>query len=178
MDEKKDFQTFMTDEKHVPKELDYLVLGAHEQKHQHLKKWFWPKLASIHFLSAIVTLSFCPQFGIDPFQTQSSLPHLFMSYGMWACGLFCGVLFFSIGSALSTLLLSQDEFLMMRKRRFSVVLGFSSVALASLMLIGAAQNSLKGFTSLSFIGFWFLGAILIHFMTAASRDPKFLKVSI
>lgn len=81
MDEK-DFQTFMSEEKHVPKELDHLVLGAHEQKHQHLKKWFWPKLVSIHFLSGIVTLSFCPQFGIDPFQTQSSLPHLFMSYGM------------------------------------------------------------------------------------------------
>lgn len=174
----KEFASFMKEEKAVPFELEAQVLARVQTQQKKTNTIFWPKLLSIHLLSGALTLSFCPQFGFDPFQTQSGLPHLFMSYGMWACGLFCGVLFFSIGSFLTSLLLTRDEFALLKKRRVPVVLGFSSLALVSLMLIGASQKTLGGFTGASFLSFWFIGAIFILLFAASIRDPKILKARI
>lgn len=174
----KEFKSFMKEEKVVPFELEARLLTNIQGQQKRTKAFFWPKLLSLHFLSGAVTLTFCPQFGFDPFQTQSGLPHLFMNYGMWACGLFCGALFFSIGSFLTSLFLTRDEFALLKKRRVPFALGFSSVALASLMLIGASQNTLVGFTSLSFLSFWLIGALLIILAAASLRDPKILKIRI
>src|SRR5262245_52340382 len=51
------------------------------------------RLAGIHFVMGLLTLSLCPQFGIRVFGKGMGLMQYFMGLGDLGCGACCGVLF-------------------------------------------------------------------------------------
>ncbi len=65
------------------------------------------KFLSFQALGALVTLTFCPQFGIG-FIDGHGISHFFRMFGEWACAAFCGSLFLSSGTIFASFAMNQD----------------------------------------------------------------------
>lgn len=162
MDER-EFKKFLKSYEAPPAALNEKILG------QARKTLFWEnllvllKVFATHLLAGVATLAVCPQFGWSPFNTPDSLPHIFMSYGVWACGLFCGSFFMGAGALLSPILLGRRELLAYNRKLWTYSTVSSAVFMAALMLLGKEQASERGtYLSAMFIGFWFLGALSLE----------------
>lgn len=107
------------------------------------------------------TLLFCPQFGFNPFGASVHTAHIFMGYGVWACGLFCGTLFMMFGSFFLPLILNHNEMAFLYRRPLKTILPVSSIIFALLMLGGINSSAFDMFFSFSFIIFWIVGAFSI-----------------
>jgi hypothetical protein len=66
------------------------------------------KFLIFQLLGALITLSFCPQFGIG-FVEGHGIAHVFRMMGDWACAGFCGSLFLSAGTILASFGMKADE---------------------------------------------------------------------
>ena len=53
------------------------------------------KLFSIHVITALLTLSICPQFGFAVFRSNFNLMDIFMKLGPHFCDIACGAFFTS-----------------------------------------------------------------------------------
>lgn len=60
-------------------------------------------------LGALVTLLFCPQFGIGPLGGGHGITHWVMSLGPWVCGAFCGAVFLGAGALAALAFLSPAQ---------------------------------------------------------------------
>ena len=118
------------------------------------------KLIGIHSLVGSLSLAVCHQFEMNPFQTNVSLAHWFMSMGgHGACMIFCGVLFVG-GSVLAAgCLLSREEVRALRRTEFLQILALGVLSLVAFKLVGAELV-------LTFTGLWLLGALLGGFLAA------------
>jgi hypothetical protein len=93
------------------------------------------KLALIQFVAGFLVLLVCPQFNLG-FFPHSSLGHLFMSWGEFACTLACGALFIGTGLMISLLVLTTDELRILRLREFSTFGIVSLLSLGAFMILG------------------------------------------
>ena len=162
MDER-EFKKFLKSYEAPPAALDERILG------QARKSLYWEnllvllKVFATHLLAGVATLAVCPQFGWSPFKAPDSLPHIFMSYGVWACGLFCGSFFMGAGALLSSILLGRREFLAYNRKLWTYSGVSSAVFMTALMFLGKEQASAHGtYLSVMFIGFWFIGAVALE----------------
>ena len=119
----KDFFQFLQSDKRTAKGLDQMILA--KAKAGLIRDQFFAILnvVGIHAVAGDATLAICPQFGWDPFQTSSHLPHLFMNYGMWACGLLCGVIFMGLGAFLKIFVLKKRTLAIFEKKEVIKELG-------------------------------------------------------
>lgn len=81
------------------------------------------KFIAFQVLGAIISLSFCPQFGVSFFVEGHGITHVFRMIGDWACALFCGALFLSIGPVLAFLSMKGEEvWWVWRHHKYSLVI--------------------------------------------------------
>lgn len=110
------------------------------------------KLSVGHVLSALVTLSVCPQFGFRLFGEGHGLMHVFMELGKVGCPLVCGTFFLGTSILISTFLLSRDELRKLRRSR--------SLVLTSLVFVSLGFfKIMDGEFFLEFSILWTLGAL-------------------
>jgi hypothetical protein len=110
------------------------------------------KVLFIHFSTAIITLSVCPQFGFKLFQLPINLMNSFMVFGMPFCNFMCGIFFTATSIALSAIILPRDSLQAIKNNR---ILTVSTLLLSSIGFFGIMNPDL--FVNFSLM--WLLGAV-------------------
>lgn len=112
------------------------------------------KVFAIHIVSALLTLTICPQMGFKLVQNNINLMDVFMKLGgPHFCDFACGTFFTSASVLFIYLFLSQDEF---RFLRYRPVLMLSTMILSSLGFLLMLNPNL--FIQFTFV--WLIGAIV------------------
>jgi hypothetical protein len=89
---------------------------------------FSVKLLGIHALATLLTLSICPQFGVEGLKSFFDLSEVLMRFGHTACQAMCGMIYFSISMATASLVIRREELFFLKRHRalFSLALVFFS----------------------------------------------------
>lgn len=112
------------------------------------------KVSLIHALVGFVSLLFCNQFGLNPFQTNQSLTNWFMKIaGHNLCMLLCGTFFMSTTYILANLFLKLEEFESIKRHEWLQTSFIGILSLAAFYFFGA---ELVG----TFVGLWIVGALI------------------
>jgi hypothetical protein len=110
------------------------------------------KMTGIHLIVGFVSLLFCHQFGMNPFQTEYSLANWMMTAGGHAvCMVGCGVFFMSSSLGGAIAVLSREEFFVLQRSRW---LTLSTLSLASILIFALFGANLV----LSEVVLWIIGA--------------------
>ncbi len=111
------------------------------------------KISMIHFFVGMLTLAFCPQFGLKYFGEGTGLMSYFMGFGTYACMALCGGFF--VGSSLlaTGFILRVEELRVLRTHR---ILQVSSLVLLSL----GAFTMARAEVILSFAAAWAFGSLV------------------
>lgn len=81
------------------------------------------RFIAFQILGALISLSFCPQFGMSFFVEGHGITHQLRMIGDWACAVFCGSLFLSTGTIIALFSMKADElWWVWRRRKFSLIL--------------------------------------------------------
>ena len=111
------------------------------------------KLALVHIIAALFTLSACPQFGFRLLGEGMGLMHIFMAFGKTACTLACGSVFMGSSLLAAALILRVEEIRKIRRHRLLHVGSLAFLSLGFFIMVDA-----EVFFSLGII--WLIGAIL------------------
>lgn len=111
------------------------------------------KLLAIHFVTALITLSICPQFGFRIVGEGMGLMHLFMGLGTYGCLAACGAFFTGTSLLIAGLSLRGEELRKIRENRW---LGLGVLTLLSLGFFIMIDAELIFGLTLT----WFVGAML------------------
>lgn len=157
----KDYRAFMSSGEVMPSESVSARLIDRVQKELNPRPWtVFKKLFLVHLLSGGLTLLVCPQLGIGPIGGGHGLMGFVMSFGPWACALFCGSFFMGTTALASLLVLSPEEARVIRRHQlwqFSVLVIFSFLALMSL---GRALERAVPHSSPEYLLLWITAGIL------------------
>lgn len=159
----KDYQDFIDANKtSVPKEVTDNVFS----KLQNLltpSAWIvFLKILGIHLVTGLISLSFCHQFGLNPFNTKYSIADWFMSVGgHHFCMLGCGVLFVGGGIFAAGYFLTVEEIKALKRTEFLQNLSLGLISLGLFAAVGAEMI-------LSIAGLWLLGALLGGFVATTT----------
>lgn len=119
------------------------------------------KLSLIHFVSALVTLSICPQFGFKLGEDSMGLMHYFMDFGPVGCAIACGGFFLGTTLFAASVILKPQEILAIRSHRFVSVAALVLLSLSFFLMIDA-QALLKSITLAWAIGSFISGLIVLE----------------
>lgn len=111
------------------------------------------KLFATHAVTAVLTLSVCPQFGFKIFKLPVNLMNSFMFMGMPACYFLCGLFFTATSILVASLILTRDE---LRALKFQKTLSASAIILGSIGFFSIMSPNL--FVEFSLL--WLLGAVI------------------
>lgn len=137
----------------IPTSLNEKILSnVHARLHPKLS-YLIGKVFLVHMLTAIVTLSVCPQFGFKIAKLPINLMHSFMVFGLPVCNFLCGVFFTATSVLVAALVLNRDE---VRALRFHKTLASAALILSSIGFFGIMNPNLF----IEFSLMWLLGAIL------------------
>lgn len=163
--ETKDFSSFIHAEVRPEARLDQTLQSVILSDLRWLPRLTFIKALTAHWAAGLITLAICPQFGWNPFNSSTHLPHIFMKYGMWACGLFCGSLFMALGALFTWGFLGRNQRVYLAAKAWKFALLLSSLSMGVLMILGKNSSSPDVFFTESFIIFWVLGAFLFDWAT-------------
>ena len=149
----KDFAEFHSIEAtEVPSQLSEKVLGRiHAELHPSPFLVFG-KTTAIHLLAGLVTLLFCPQFGVS-FTSNMGVMGYLMRFGESVCMLGCGALFMALSLFIASFALKPEEVRTLKGSELFQLAGLSALSLAVFICAGA-----EVVFSLGII--WFAGAVL------------------
>lgn len=117
------------------------------------------KVLGIHAVIGVLSLSICHQFGLNPFNTNSSLADWFMTAGgHHVCMILCGVISIALSILAAGLFLTIEEVRAFRKTEVLQFLTLGILTLGAFVLFGAEVTIGLG-------GLWFLGLLLGGFAT-------------
>lgn len=136
----------------TPTAIDEKILKTIKDKLNPDIKTIFLKLFSIHLITAIITLSICPQFGFQTFKSQFNLMEFFMKFGSHFCDFACGIFFTATTIFIAIFIISRDELRVLRHHRTMTVF---SIVLASIGFFLIMNPQL--FFELSLL--WIVGAI-------------------
>ncbi len=115
-----EFKQFMDgDPVAPPRQVSETILA---RVHRELSPGGWlvfAKLLALHSLTAIFTLSFCPQLGFRLFGDGPGLMHYFMGFGQLGCMMACGFFFLASSLLVASLVLKPEELRVVRHRRWA-----------------------------------------------------------
>lgn len=171
-----EFRSFIEGGVNPKPELDQSLKSVIASDLSWLPKLTFTKALAAHWAAGLVTLAICPQFGWNPFNSSLHLPHIFMKYGMWACGLFCGSLFMALGAFFTWVILGRNQRVYLAVRSWKFALMLSSLSMGALMILGKASNGSDVFFTESFIIFWILGAFVFDWTTLKSIFSRYQAV--
>ncbi|MBC7538580.1 MAG: hypothetical protein H7281_07155 [Bacteriovorax sp.] len=138
--------------KKIPNQLNNKILTEIKLRLNPDLKFLLLKLFSIHLITALVTLSICPQFGLSVFKSNFNLMDTFMKIGPHFCDFACGAFFTTTSMISALIVLSRDEARVLRHKKF---LASFTVILASLGFLLMLNPQL--FVEFSIL--WLLGSI-------------------
>jgi hypothetical protein len=116
------------------------------------------KLTLIHFVTALITLSFCPQFGIHLFGDRMGLMRVFMSLGEYGCLVACGSFFTGSSLLFASLFLRPEEVQKIRKYQLLELGTLTLLSLGFFVMLDA--EFILGFTAA-----WIVGSVIGGCMT-------------
>lgn len=120
--------------------------------------YVFSKLLAIHSLTALFTLSVCPQFGFRVWGDGMGLMRIFMHFGTYGCLVLCGGFFTSMSLIAAGMLLKGEELRTIRNNRWLTLGALVSLSLGFFFMLDA--EILFGLTAA-----WFLGAVLASQLT-------------
>lgn len=149
-----DFKEFAAcEDMAVPEELSNRIL-LRIKKDLSPPGWLvFAKTLGIQAIVGTLSLGVCNQFGMNPFNTETSLMNYFMKYGHTVCMTLCGFLFIGLGVAFALMFLNRDEIRVFKKNSFIQVFSLSVFSLVGFLTFGAD-------IVLSFALMWLLGGLL------------------
>lgn len=156
----KDYLKFIKSDKKTSSDLDLRIrenisdLQRKDLISLHLKIIF------LYTITGFISLAICPQFGLNPFNRSPELIHMFMQYGTWACGLFCGSLFMGIGALIKFMVLGRKDILLLSRVSTLNITIVSALIYGLFMMIGNRNASSFINFSIVFFSFWLLGSII------------------
>lgn len=117
--------------------------------------WFvFTKIFALHLVIGSLSLAICNQFGLNPFNTSSSLADWFMKVGGHSfCMIACGVLFMASTYLLANLFLSLEELEAVKRYEWLQLAIMGLVSLSAFYFFGAELAGV-------FAGLWAFGALV------------------
>ncbi len=116
------------------------------------------KILSIHLVTGVISLSFCHQFGLNPFNTKYSLADWFMSVGGHSiCMIGCGVTFVSISLFAAGYFLTVEEVNALKRNEFLQNFSLGLISLGAFAAFGAEL-------AIGMAGLWLLGSVIGGFI--------------
>ncbi len=112
------------------------------------------KVLTVHLISAIITLSICPQFGKKLFNLDIDLMEVFMHMvGSRYCVILCGAFFIASSFLLNAIILNYDELRIIRTHRHLTIFVIVLISFGSFLMFDPVLF-------LESTALWFIGAIL------------------
>ena len=112
------------------------------------------KVLSIQTVIGFLSLSICHQFGLNPFNTETSLADWMMHVGGHnACMVGCGVLFVGLSLFLAGCFLSIEEVIALKRTKVLQTLALGVISMSLLIAVGAQ-------VALTIGVLWFAGAMV------------------
>lgn len=129
------------------------------------------KFLSLQILGALISLIFCPQFGFSFFVDGHGITHELKMIGDWACALFCGSLFLSIGTLLALFSMPGEELWWIWKRKKNYLVILPALCWAALMTLNLSLNLPQEAFGYHLI--WILAATLFPACWLKLREKSF-----
>jgi hypothetical protein len=137
----------------IPNQVNHKILDEIKSRLNPDMKILLLKLFTIHLVTALVTLSICPQFGLAVFRSKLDLMEIFMKFGgPQFCHFACGLFFTTTSMVSAFVVLGRDE---IRVLRYKKTLATSTIILSSLGFLLMLNPQL--FVQFSFL--WLLGSV-------------------
>jgi hypothetical protein len=156
---KNEFEDFKNAESVTPPQGVSDQILARVQNNLNPSAWrVFAKLAGIHVVTALVTLSICPQFGIRVFGSGTGLMGYFMSLGKYGCMVACGCFFLGSSVLVAIALMRPEEIRVIRSRRLFELGALTLLSLGFFIML-QAQVVLGIFVAWTFGSL--LGGILV-----------------
>ena len=125
---------------------------------------FLMKFYLANFLGGLLTLFFCPQYGVGPYGGFEGLFHFVMSFGPVICGLFCAGFYFLGANGLSLMISDKIEREWVRRHRYAIMTPWISFLFFLGMLIQhLSPLTLHAHHSSIFYASWLVGAFIVSF---------------
>jgi len=159
----KEFLEFMQGEEEASESVRQMIQKEIQEDLRSFKFYTFTKFIFIQALSALATLTVCPQFGVGPIGGGHGIGHYFMQYGQWACASFCGALFMGFSISLAFSFLKRGEKILIFKHQLWLVALIATVQMLCLMGIGNFFEFTPMFNSPEFNSIWWLSSVLISF---------------
>lgn len=156
-DDQKDFLEFLSSHETPPANLK--VLTHKDIVFSLNKKNIILKFLMFQLIGALITLSFCPQFGVG-FTEGHGIAHYFRMLGDGACAAFCGSLFLFAGSLSAFLNMDSDQIFWIWKH-YRLELIFVPASLWMSLMFFNVTFKLET-ESMSYQMVWLASAILIQ----------------
>lgn len=154
-----EFSQFVhSDSSVVPSHLTERVQGKMKPLLQPNSFSVFGKVLGIHLGVGLVSLAFCHQFGLNPFQTEFSLDNWFMKVGGHNfCMVACGFLFVALSLLAANYWITIEELKALKRTGLLQALSIGLVSLALFYFFG-------GEMMLGMAGLWLLGGLLAGFL--------------
>lgn len=94
------------------------------------------KLLMIHTVTAVATLSVCPQFGFRILSEGMGLMHVFMAFGTYGCFVACGSFFMGTSLLIASLALKPGEIQKIRRNRWLMTGTLTLLSLGVFTMVG------------------------------------------
>lgn len=154
MNKKDDFKDFMFSESVLPPKVLSEKIYKIVESDLNPSSWkVFSKLTFIHFISAALTLSVCPQFGFRLFGDGVGLMGHFMHLGHIGCMIACGVFFLGASLLMAIIALKTEEIKIIRKYRWVQIAALISMSLGAFIMLDT--EIVFGFASA-----WILGNVI------------------
>lgn len=98
--------------------------------------WLFAKLLTIHTVTAVATLSVCPQFGFRILGEGMGLMHVFMAFGTYGCFVACGSFFMGTSLLIASLALKSGEIQKIRRNRWAMTGTLTLLSLGFFIMAG------------------------------------------
>jgi len=153
MSQKNDYEDFISAEDFNPPKILSEKIFLQVAADLHPSPWsVFTKLSLLHFISALVTLSICPQFGFRLAGSGPGLMEYFMIFGHVGCFFACGTFFLGTSLLLAVLTLKTEELSTIRSHRWVQVLSLIFLSLGFFIML---QTEIV----FGFAGAWIFGTI-------------------
>lgn len=165
----KDFLDFLISRENVPERLKWSA-----QKDIQLsfnKNSILGKFLALQLIGAGISLAFCPQFGVG-FIDGHGITHIFRMIGDWACAMFCGSLFLTMGTLCAYIGMKGEELWWIWHRYKLSLIFLPAFLWGSLMLLNLNLNLPQENPGYHLV--WLMSAILVQLGWMKLRSQQFI----
>jgi hypothetical protein len=125
----------------------------------------------VQLLSAAATLLICPQFGMGPLGGGHGISGWVMQYGSFACGAFCGAVFYGLATVISFSVMRREEAFWLKRNQSSVLSSVFILLFAVLMVTKWSLGLSSSHESFSYYFAWIMiGSLSMFLMTKVTTQ--------